>query len=157
MIKQLARRAAGKDDLRTGAVWQIGEHGLHVLTCLLHDGAAGQRGLCGGRAHGEGIVQHDDERGTAEAERSQRGEHRACETEREHDGNCDACDEQQQLLDLHLALPLADHLMQQVHGTPAHGDDLPLVQQVDDQRDEKGQSASQECDVEKIHRILRDK
>ncbi len=61
LIEQFARCAAGENDLRTGAVRQISEHGLHVLACLLHDGASGKRGLCGGCTHGEGIVQHDDE------------------------------------------------------------------------------------------------
>ena len=41
--------------------------------------------------------------------------------------------------------------MQQVHGPPAHGDDLPLVQQVDDQRDEESRCAKEEDAVEERH------
>ena len=45
--------------------------------------------------------------------------------------------------------------MQEMHGTPAHGDDLPLVEQMDEQWDEEGRCARQESNVEEIHRILR--
>jgi hypothetical protein len=55
-------------------------------------------------------------------------------------GMADARDEQQELLDLHLALPLADDLVEQMHRAPAHGDDFPLVQQVDEQRDEESRA-----------------
>ena len=80
-----------------------------------------------------------------------RGEHGPGEAECEDDRDADAHDEQEKLLELEIPLPLTQGFMKQIHGAPAHGDDPPLVQQVDDERDEKGRSAREENSVEETH------